>query len=106
MKRLIYKIKSVCFNFRNYTDYRLTMKKKTAYIIITAAITLAAFFIGKNTTSTPTPDLTGYIPISDFYTTSTDDNGYLTLHVGDYSRVGDDLTGRTYESVVEEINQR
>lgn len=82
------------------------MKKKIAYIVITAAITLNAFFIGKNTAPAPDQDLTGYIPITDFYATSIDENGYLALHVGDYSRVGDDLTGRTYESVVEEINKR
>jgi len=80
------------------------MKKKIAYIIITAAISLTAFLIGKNTTHNQ--DLSAYIPVSDFYATSIDENGYLTLHVGDYSHVGDELTSRTYDSVVTEINQK
>ena len=80
------------------------MKKKIAYITITAVISLTAFFTGKN--SAPDQDLNAYIPVSDFYATSIDENGYLTLHVGDYSHVGDELTGRTYKSVVAEINQR
>lgn len=79
------------------------MNKKIKYILLAAALIIAAFFAGRNTIQAI--DLNDYIPISDIAYTSTDEDDYLLLHLKDITYVDDNYSNRDYQSIVDEINE-
>lgn len=78
------------------------MKNLTKSVLVLCAC-VSSFFIGSKWNSKPIPN-DSYIPISDI-AIAYDIDGYLTLQLKDVGNVNDNLQGRTYASIKEEINK-
>ena len=73
------------------------MKRKTAYLITTAALITSAFFIGKSVQlnhSIPTEDIACYYPNAD---------GYITVELKDVTRQLDNMVNASYTDVLKDI---
>ena len=75
--------------------------KKLIGSVLVLTLCASSFFIGFGVGSNHEE----CIPINDIAIAYHDNNDYLTLQVGDIGNVGDNLQGRSYEDIKEEINK-
>lgn len=80
------------------------MKKKIAYLIITASIATATFFVGKSTAKEVIPEnyipISECIPLSDIANYYMGENGYPVFELKDVAHQMDDANNRSYEEII------
>lgn len=81
------------------------MKKRIAYITITAAVTCAAFFIGRNTAQENYIPLNDCIPLSDIAICYTGNNDYPVFELADITCQLDDPKNRSYADIMNTIRE-
>lgn len=81
------------------------MKNKITYLIITSALVMGAFLIGKSTTSIHNNyiPMETAIPIEDIAEQYIGEDGYLTVELKDLSYQLDDKTNANYTDVLADV---